>query len=130
MAINNRKPTPKPNTIVRRPTKRVNPPSNAPASKPKTVAPSIDTAIPKRVVSPSEASETVRRQAAQILLRDREIKLLKDRIMRQEEKFTQLKGVAVHMASTATKSNSIKPVQLSDWAGKILGIINKRQPTN
>ena len=127
MAISNRKPNPKPNTIVRRPTKRVNPPSNAPASKPKAATPSIDTAIPKRAISPSEAAETVRRQAAQLSLRDREIKLLKDRIRLQDEKFTQIKGVAVHMASTATKSNSIKPVQLSDWAGKILGIINKRQ---
>lgn len=123
MATSNRKP----NTIVRRAMKR-------PATTLKSaISPSKPSKLltaptpPKKTLTALEAAETLKRQASDLSLRDNEIRLLKVRLIKQEEKFTQLKGVIVNIASTASRNNSVTPGILHDWANKMLQIINRRQ---
>jgi hypothetical protein len=116
----------KPNTITRRPVKR--PPV---AQPPVRTSNKADAATPtpsaNKPLTGAEASLLIKRQASDLIMKDKEIKLLKDQLIARDEKLKQIKGIAVHMASTSSKNATIPPRMLFDWGEKILGIINRKK---
>jgi len=74
----------------------------------------------------TEKPKTVE-QAAQVLaLKDKEISLLKQDIVRQQKKLAALKNFAVHMGVTASKTNSVTSTVVNDWATALVKTINGR----
>jgi hypothetical protein len=122
MVLNNKKP----NTINRRPISKQAVAARG-ATQPSKAAKSAPEQQPaKKLLTASEAAEIVKRQASDLTLKDKEIRLLKERIVRQENKLKQVKATAVHMASTSSRNASIAPRQLFDWAQTIINTVNGR----
>lgn len=98
------------------------------AKKPVRPAPAVKQPAVKPVtVSNVNASNNTNTQLAkQVQMKDKEIAMLKQQIVKQEKKLSVIKSVAVQMAMLASKNNAIKAGQILDWGNKIMNAINGR----
>lgn len=98
------------------------------AKKPVRPAPAVKQppAKPVTVTNVNASNNTNTQLSKQVQMKDKEIAMLKQQIVKQEKKISVIKGVAVQMAMLASKNNAIKAGQILDWGNKIMNAINGR----
>lgn len=117
------------------PTKRVSPPASTnkrvqPQGSPQQPSaarrPQPATTTPKQPASALDGNVSVKRQANELALKDQEIRMLRAKIVKYEKIMNNVKNLAANISYTATKTNSVGPGVMSDWAKKIFDTINGR----
>lgn len=98
------------------------------AKKPVRPAPAVKQPAvkPVTVSNVNTSNNTNTQLAKQVQMKDKEIAMLKQQIVKQEKKLSVIKSVAVQMAMLASKNNAIKAGQILDWGNKIMNAINGR----
>lgn len=97
-------------------------PQQPPAAR--TSPPAVSASTPP--VKASEGAVSIKRQAAELAMKDKEIRILRAKVVKYEKIMTDIKNLAANISYTATKTNSVGPGVMSDWARKIFDIINGR----
>lgn len=109
-------------------TSSVPPRRRKPAPKPGVRRPvrASETAQIKEVIPQGPKPQTLDQHAQALILKDKEIAILKRNLNNYQKKLSTIKQVAVSMASLASRNNSIVARQVFDWGNTIMKTINDK----
>lgn len=108
------------------PTNKRVPPQGSSQQPPAARRPNPATTTQRPATNALEGNVSVKRQADELAMKDKEIRLLRAKIVKYEKIMNDVKNLAANISYTATKTNSVGPGVMSDWAKKIFDTINGR----
>ena len=86
----------------------------------------VETTQVKELAPQGPKPQTVDQYAQALVMKDKEIALLKRSLNNYQKKLSAIKQVAVSMASLASRSNSVVSRQVFDWGNSIMKTINDK----